>query len=292
NHYTHLAHARQLFVETRPENNFMPEADELRPHLEGASLLALCSPLNPTGTVFSKKQLEAICDLVIEENRRRSDDEKPLYLMYDQIYWQLTFGETTHFDPVSLRPELRPYTIFVDGISKSFAATGVRVGWSFGPKKVIDKMKSILGHVGAWSPKAEQVATARFLQNAPAVEGYLQPFKASVFSRLQGFFEGLMSLKSAGFPVDAIAPQAAIYLTVRFNLKGMKLPDGTVIESTEQITSYLLNEAKLALVPFSAFGASKTSTWYRLSVGTASADDVTASVEALKNALSRLAPAR
>lgn len=292
NHYTHLAHAHQVFVETLPENNFMPDAASLRPHVADASLLALCSPLNPTGTVFSRAQLEDICDLVLEENNRRSAERKPLYLMYDQIYWQLTYGETTHTDPVSLRPEMREYTVFVDGISKSFAATGVRVGWSFGPKKVVDKMKSILGHVGAWSPKAEQVATARFLADEVAVQEFLMPFREKIFQRLRGFYAGLMALREQGYPVDAIAPQAAIYLTVRFDLKGLALPDGTPLETTEQITAYLLGEAQLALVPFSAFGASKTSTWYRLSVGTASDDDVQHALDALKGALSRLESAK
>ncbi|MFM7770281.1 MAG: pyridoxal phosphate-dependent aminotransferase, partial [Bacteroidota bacterium] len=133
NHYTHLSHANQVFVETLPEDNFMPNANILKDHVKGASLLALCSPLNPTGTVFSREQLESICDLVLHENATRGENEKPLYVMYDQIYSLLTFGDTEHLDPVSLRPEMRKYTVFVDGISKSLAATGVRVGWGFGP---------------------------------------------------------------------------------------------------------------------------------------------------------------
>ncbi len=76
----------------------------------------------------------------------------------------VTYGETQHYNPVSLQPEMRPYTVFVDGISKSLAATGVRVGWSMGPKLVIDKMKSLLNHVGAWAPKAEQLATQSIYQ--------------------------------------------------------------------------------------------------------------------------------
>jgi aspartate aminotransferase len=288
NHYTHLSHAVQVFVETTPENNFMPTADELRPHLKGASLLALCSPLNPTGTVFSKEQLESICDLVIAENASRGEGEKPLYVMYDQIYWQLTFGETKHFDPVNLRPEMRPYTIYVDGMSKSFAATGVRIGWTFGPKKVVDKMKSILGHVGAWAPKAEQVAAARYLQQDSAVERFMTQFKIEIDARLEGFYKGIKSLRSEGFNVDAIAPMAAIYLTVQFELKGKKKADGTVLQTTADITSYLLGEAHLALVPFNAFGASKESTWYRLSVGTATMADVAESIVSLKEALSKL----
>lgn len=288
NHYTHLSHAAQVFVEAKPENNFLPNADELRPHLAGATLLALCSPLNPTGTVFTKEQLEAICDLVVEENKRRAPGEKPLYLMYDQIYAVLCFGDAKHYDPVSLRPELRPFTIFVDGISKSFAATGVRVGWAFGPRKVIDKMKSILGHVGAWAPKAEQVATAKYLANTAAVDAFLTSFKSEVVQRLDGFYQGVQQLKSEGFLVDAIAPMAAIYLTVKFDLKGKTTSDGTLIESTTQITQYLLNEAKLAVVPFSAFGASKESIWYRLSIGTVRVADVRESIESLRVALAKL----
>lgn len=288
NHYTHLSHATQVFVEAKPENNFLPTADELRPHLADATLLALCSPLNPTGTVFSKEQLEAICDLVVEENKRRGPSEKPLYLMYDQIYAVLCHGDAKHYDPVALRPELRPFTIFVDGISKSLAATGVRVGWAFGPRKVIDKMKSILGHVGAWAPKAEQVATAKYLANTAAVDAFLTSFKSEVVQRLDGFYRGVQQLKSEGFPVDAIAPMAAIYLTVKFDLKGKTTSDGTLIESTTHITQYLLNEAKLAVVPFSAFGASKESMWYRLSIGTVTVADLRESIESLRVALAKL----
>jgi aspartate aminotransferase len=288
NHYTHLSHAQQAFIETKPENNFMPTVDELRPHISKATLLALCSPLNPTGTVFSKSQLEAICDLVIEENARRTADQKPLYIMYDQIYWTLTYGDTVHFDPVNLRPELRDYTIFVDGISKSMAATGVRVGWAFGPKKIIDKMKSILGHVGAWSPKAEQVASARYLGNDSQVQTFLGEFKNQLEQRLRGFYNGIQTLKGEGFSVDAIAPMAAIYLTVKFDLKGKKTSQGELLDSTEKVTSYLLSEAKLAVVPFYAFGADRSSPWYRLSVGTATMQDVTEAIESLRSALSKL----
>src|ERR1700709_61966 len=173
NHYCDLLKAEAVIVQTSPENNFMPTADDIRPHLKGAALLALCSPLNPTGTMFNKKDLEEICDLVIAENKTRAAGEKPLYLLYDQIYSQLTFGVHKHYDPVSLRPELKDYTIFIDGASKCFASTGVRVGWGFGPTEVINHMKAIVGHMGAWSPKAEQVAMAKFLKNDNDVNGYL-----------------------------------------------------------------------------------------------------------------------
>jgi aspartate aminotransferase len=171
NHYTYLNWAKQQLVETKPENKFMPTADDLRPYIGKASLIALCSPLNPTGTTFKPSDLESICDLILEENKKRElAGKKTVYLMYDQIYWNLTFGDTVHCDPVSLRPAMREYTVFVDGISKSLASTGVRVGWAFGPKKITDKIKSILTHVGAWAPKAEQVATAKFMNDTKAYD--------------------------------------------------------------------------------------------------------------------------
>jgi aspartate aminotransferase len=156
NHYTHFVGGEHIVIEAGAVSNFMPTAASIKPFIKEATLITLCSPQNPTGTTFSKDELTAICDLVIEENKRRTDAEKKLYLLYDQMYWHLTYGTIQHYNPVSLRPEIRPYTIYIDAISKVFAATGVRVGWSMGPADVISKMKAILTHVGAWAPMAEQ----------------------------------------------------------------------------------------------------------------------------------------
>ncbi|WP_460612021.1 pyridoxal phosphate-dependent aminotransferase [Hymenobacter seoulensis] len=288
NHYCHLSSAQAVMVPTRPENNFMPTAAELAPHLEGATLLALCSPLNPTGTVFSKEDLEAICDLVLSENKRRQPGEKPLYLLYDQIYWLLTFGATEHYDPVNLRPELREYTIYIDGISKCLAATGVRVGYAFGPSVVIDKMKAILGHVGAWAPKAEQVATAKYLPQTQEVDGFLSHFKQKVQHSLEALHQGLQALKADGYPVDSMVPMGAIYLTAKLDVLGKTTPGGQVLTTTQELTSYLISEAKLALVPFSAFGTDGSSPWFRMSVGGASLESIEASLPRLRAALDAL----
>ncbi len=288
NHYCHLSGATPVMVETRPENNFMPTAADVKPHLKGATLLALCSPLNPTGTMFSKKDLEEICDLVLEENRSRGEGEKPLYVLYDQIYWMLTFGSAAHYNPVTLRPDLRDYTIYIDGISKCFAATGVRVGYAFGPTVVMDKMKSILGHVGAWAPKAEQVATADFLQHPEEVNSFMNTFKPKVQDSLNVLYNGFQELKKAGFPVDAIEPMGAIYLSVKIDLAGKTAPDGKALESSQDITFYVLHEANLAMVPFSAFGSGRDLNWFRLSVGGASLDEIKASLGRLREALEKL----
>lgn len=287
NHYTHFIEGEHICFETTAENNFLPTAEELIPHFKDATLLALCSPLNPTGTVFSKEQLSQICQAVLEENRNRKG-KKPLYILYDQIYWTLVYGDAKHYDPVSLFPELREYTIYIDGISKAFCATGVRVGWAFGPTKVIDKMKGILSHIGAWSPMAEQVATAKYLNNHEATQRFLAENGSAIYTRLTSIYKGIIALKNEGYPIDAINPLAAMYLTVKFSFKGKTTIDGNLITSTSDMTAFLLKEASLALVPFSAFGADKESEWYRLSVGTCKLEDISEMLEKLKSALNKL----
>lgn len=288
NHYTHFVNGEHVVVEAGADTNFMPSAASIRPHIKGATMLALCSPQNPTGTTFRKEELEAICDLVIEENNTRGEDEKKLYVMFDQMYWHLTYGSIKHYDPVSLRPEMHHYTIYIDAISKVFAATGVRVGWALGPATVIAKMKAMLTHIGAWAPMAEQKAVAQFLGKREAIKNYLTNFKSEVEERLQRIYEGFIKMKNDGFPVDAITPEAAIYLTVKIDLAGKSNPDGTTLTSQSDVTAYLLNRASLALVPFSAFGADKNSPWYRLSVGTCKKEEIDEVFGKLREALSVL----
>lgn len=288
NHYTHFVGGEHIVIQATAENNFMPTADDLRPHIKEATLISLCSPQNPTGTTFSKTGLEAICDLVLEENKRRSDAEKKLYVMYDQMYWHLTYGDIQHFDPVSLRPAMRDYTVYIDAISKVFAATGVRVGWSMGPSTIISKMKAILTHIGAWAPMAEQKAVAYFLQNRNAISQYLSHFKAEIEERLRRIYNGLMLLKGEGLAVDAIAPEAAIYLTIKIDGAGKTDGSGKKLETQADVTAYILNTAGLAVVPFYAFGAEKTSPWYRLSVGTCKKEEIEEMTGKLREALQQL----
>ena len=288
NHYVHFVGGEHVVVEATAQNNFMPTAEEIRPHIKGATLLSLCSPQNPTGTTISKEELELICDMVLEENASRGEREKKLYVMYDQMYWHLTYGDIVHYNPVSLRPEMREYTIFIDAISKVFAATGMRVGWSMGPVSIINKMKAILTHVGAWAPMAEQKAVAQYLTQHENIDRFLEKFRREIEVRLRDIYEGFMQLKQAGFSVDAITPQAAIYLTIKVDLKGKTTSQGKKLENQSDVTAYILDEASLAVVPFYAFGASRSSAWYRLSVGTCKREDIRSMLQKLRQALEKL----
>jgi aspartate aminotransferase len=283
-HYCHLMGARPVAVPTEAKDGFMPSADRLAPHLREARLLVLCSPLNPTGTMVSETGLREIASAIVEENRRRAGaGERPLVLLFDQIYWMLSAKGVRHVTPVELAPELAPHTVFVDGISKSFAATGLRVGWGVGAPALISRMRDVLGHVGAWAPKPEQAATARFLADDAAVASFVEDMNERVGERLGLLYDGLSAMRAKGLPVEAIPPQGAIYLSVRFDLVGR-----AGLASNEAIRRLLLERAGFAVVPFQAFGLPDESGWFRLSVGAVSPEEIRAVLPKVEAALAEV----
>lgn len=289
NHYMVLSGGKPVEIPTTAAQGFFPSVDALKPHLKTARVVFLNSPLNPAGTTVSKSSLEALCDAVLEENvRREADGRRPLFLMYDQVYGALTFGSTQHVFPPAVRPEMARYTLVIDGISKSLAATGLRVGWAMGPTDVVDRMKAILGHVGAWAPRAEQVATAKLLSQPEQVEAFTKTYLDGLHARLSALHGGVMGLAAKGHPVEAIEPQGAIYLSVRFNLMGKKTSTGTRLETAEHIRRFLLEEAGMAVVPFSAFGMPQEPTWFRASVGAVGVGAIDALMPRLEKALTGL----
>jgi aspartate aminotransferase len=290
-YYSEMLNAEAVTVECDARTRFQPTAEMLRPLVRGARLLALNSPLNPTGTLFDAEQLGAICDLVLEENARRGPNERPLYIMYDQVYWMLTSGGAKHVDPVSLRPELMPYTVLVDAISKAFAATGLRVGWAVAPPEIIRPMNAILTHVGAWAPRPEQVASAKLLSDHAAVDRYIENMRHETGLRLDAVYDGLSAMQRDGLPVECVRPEGAIYVSARFALHGMRTPDGTMIESDEDARRYLLNAVGLAAIPFNAFGSQSDAGWFRLSIGVVSVEQIQTVLPVLRRAIEALEPA-
>ncbi len=290
-YYCQLIGCEPVTLDCDASTDFLPTADALRPLLPGARMLALNSPLNPTGTLFDARRLGAICDLVLEENRRRGDRERPLYLLYDQVYWMLTAGGAQHVDPISLRPEIAPYVILIDAISKAFAATGLRVGWAVAPRDIIKSMNDIIGHVGAWAPRPEQVATAKLLTDRAAVDAYIDNMRRETGERLDAVYHVLTVLQQDGLPVECVRPRGAIYVSARFALHGMQAPNGTVLHTDDDVRRYLLHAAALAVVPFSAFGATGDRGWFRLSIGTVSVAQIESMAPRLRQAIESLSPA-
>jgi aspartate aminotransferase len=270
NHYTYLMRGLPVEITVSEETNFFPTAAQVEKHIRDARLLCICTPQNPTGTVMAKQEVQRIATLVVEENDRRcATGERPLYILWDQVYWMLTFGQSHHYTPPQLVPESAPWTIFVDGISKSFAATGLRVGWTVAPTHVTARMRDIIGHIGAWAPRPEQMALAHFLARKDEIEAYHTHMVRELQLRLDLLHDGFEAMRKDGLPVHAFEPQGAIYLSVQFDLIGRG-----GITTNEQIRHVLLERAGFAVVPFQAFGTKREDGWFRLSVGAVSPRDI------------------
>jgi aspartate aminotransferase len=289
NHYTHLVGGVAVPLTCLAGDDFMPSREAIRKALPGTRLLALCSPQNPTGTMFAPEVLQGICEDVLQENEARERrGERPLFVLYDQVYWQLTFGGARHCTPPGLVPEMARYTLLVDGISKAFAATGLRVGWLVGPVDVVAKMTAFIGHVGAWAPRPEQVATVELLRDAAAVASFRDSFRRGVQARLRALSDGLQRMKAEGLPVDCLAPAGAIYLTARVAPFGRRTQDGQTLQTSDDVRRYLLTATGLAAVPFSAFGMAEDDGWFRLSVGAVSLADIEEALPKVASALRSL----
>lgn len=293
NNFAEVCGVRTRAILARPEDAFQPTAALLAPQLREARLLVLNTPQNPSGGVMRSRELEAFGRLLVAENSRRAAaGERPLYLLFDQIYQGLVFPGHQHHSPVELVPECAPWVLHVDGISKNFCATGLRCGWLFGPPAVVRKVAALLTHIGAWAPRPVQTATARFLREREELGAWRSDVVARVRERLEALHGVMSTLRAEGFPVDAIEPQGAIYMSVRFALRGLRGPGGVLLDGNEAARAWLLREASFALVPFSAFGVAPADEdgWFRASVGAVSVQEVLDALPRLRRALATLRP--
>src|SRR5713226_3695147 len=191
----------------------------------------------------------------------------------------LTFGENRHYAPPQLVPESARFTIIIDGISKAFAATGLRVGWTIAPAHITARMRDILGHVGAWAPRPEQVAVAKFLGMPDEIDSFHDQMIRDLRLRLDLLYNGFENMRRDGLPVRAFTPQGAMYLSVQFQLAG---------RTNEEIRKLLLDRAGFAVVPFQAFGLKQETGWFRLIAGAVSPEEIEAGLTRVRDVLQRL----
>jgi aspartate aminotransferase len=164
----------------------------------------------------------------------------------------------------------------------------MRVGWAVGPADLIERMSALLGHVGAWAPRAEQLATVGLLDDPEGIRAYHARFKPEISNRLTRLHQGFQALKARGLPVDSIPPMGAIYLTARIHPFGRRTPDGLELSTNDDVRRFLLAAAGLAVVPFQAFGSTDDDGWFRLSVGAVTEADIEAALPRLADALAGL----
>ena len=150
-------------------------------------------------------------------------------------------------------------------------------GWAVAPPWIRDRMLPLVGHMGAWAPRAEQMAAAELLGEPAATDPFMNTFRAKLSARLVRLRDGFRAMKARGLPVDCLDAQGAIYLSARLDLMGRTI-QGKTVENDEDIRSVLLHEANVAVVPFSCFGYPDGTGWVRFSVGSVSEDAVDAAL--------------
>jgi aspartate aminotransferase len=279
NHYAFLHHAVKQEIECGPENSFFPTVYDIDINInDNTSLVCICSPQNPTGRVINPEVLKGICDLIVNENnvRKNQTGSRPLYLFFDQIYSDLTV-EGSFVHPLTLCPEIRDYLICVDGVSKSLCATGIRVGWAFGPKDIITKMSEVFSHIGAWAPKPEQNAVARYLNDYDEMVGFVKS-KTKQYSEITTkICDKIDDLKDKGFRIDCQRPEGGIYISIY-------LGESLLFPSMETYTKFLIDKCGIGIVPFEYFGSKENKGWFRMSIGGVdpnNVDDILNSLELL-----------
>jgi aspartate aminotransferase len=153
---------------------------------------------------------------------------------------------------------------------------------------VISRMSAVLGHVGAWAPRAEQFATVELLDDPEGIRQYEEVFQRELQTRLDRLHAGLQAIKGQGLPVDSIPPMGAIYLTAQIHPFGRRVAGGGELHTNDDVRRWLLDEAGIAVVPFQAFGSTEDDGWFRLSVGAVSMADVEEALPRLEAALRQL----
>lgn len=287
--YIRLSEATPVALEAKSKNGFQPTLNEIAPHLEAARLICLCSPGNPTGTALDPDMFRSILEAVALENNRRlrRGSERPLFVLYDQIYGALRVNDDRHRYAAAIVPDCAPYVMSMDGVSKAFAGTGIRVAWLLAAPAIARKMGELLSHVGAWAPHAEQLGVAELLADVAAVREYRRVMDDSVHARLDAVYNGFVAMRGANLPVDCIRPEGAIYVSLQLQLIGRRI-GGRLIEDNEAIRSLLLEEAGVAVVPFQAFGLEKETGWFRLSIGAVSTQDIAEMLPRVRALLERV----
>lgn len=287
--YAWLSGAKAIELEAKSENGFQPTLAEIEPYLGSARMLCLCSPGNPTGTAMEPTVFESILRAVVAENKRREKvgNDRPLFLLFDQIYSAIRVRNNKHRYALALVPEAAPYVMTMDGASKAFSATGLRVGWLLAPPAIVTKAGELLSHVGAWAPHPEQAGMTELLNDEAAIADYRARMDAAVHERLDALHRGFAQMRDEGLPVDVLCPDGAIYVSLQLRLRGKKFA-GKTLDDNEAIRSLVLNESGVAVVPFQAFGLMQETGWFRLSVGALSMDEIHEVFPRLRTLLGRI----
>ncbi len=264
-----LAEAEPVIVETQASNNFKLQPDELKKVLTPRSkVLILNSPNNPSGAVYTEEELARIAEVCLEAG---------LWILSDEVYEKMVYDGRKHVSIASISEEVKRKTIVINALSKTYSMTGWRIGYAAGPMDVISAMNRLQSHsVSHPASFAQYAAVAALKGDQSCVEEMVQAFAR----RRKLILELMDSIPE----LECSPPEGAFYVFPRVVNVWSSLWQGKPVEDSITLCQYLLEEAKVAAIPGSAFGAEHH---IRISYA-ASEEDIERGMERIRDALTRL----
>ena len=258
-----LNSAVPVIVNTDEKKFFRVTPELIRANLsEKTKALILNSPSNPTGLAYDKKILERIAEIAVRHD---------FYIISDEIYEKLTYDDFKHVSIASLGEAIKQRTIVVNGLSKSHAMTGWRLGFSAGPEEVIKAMTKIQSQSTSNPTSITQKAAVEALTG---IQDFIPKMVAAFDERRKYITERLNGIKG----ITCVKPTGAFYVFPNTSSYYGNIFKGAPIQSSIDLSSYLLDEAKVAVVPGAAFGDDR---YIRLSYAT-SMDNIKKGLTGLK----------
>jgi aspartate aminotransferase len=264
-----VAGAKPVILKATPENNFKITPQQLQETITSKTkLLILNSPSNPTGMVYPKNELLPISKILTE---------KGIFCISDEIYEKIIYDGQTHISIASLTPEIKKLTIVVNGVSKSYSMTGWRIGYAAGPKEIIQAMSNLQSHSTSNPTSISQKAALA------ALEGPQEPLcnmVAEFVKRRDYMVERLNSIKE----ISCLKPRGAFYVFPEVSQIIGRIFKGEIIKDSVFLAEILLDEANVAVVPGSVFGADE---YLRLSYAT-SMKNISKGLERIEGLINKL----
>jgi aspartate aminotransferase len=231
--------AKPVLVKTTPETGFRMKPEQLRQAISPRSrILMLNSPCNPTGVVYTRTELEKIADIILDSS---------LGVLSDEIYEQLTFGDAKPTCFATLRPGLADRTMTISGASKSYAMTGWRMGWTVGPKPVIDAMSNIQSQETSCPSSVSQYALLAALTGP---QDCVSQMRAEFARRRDLVCDRLGAIPG----IRLVKPDGAFYAFFDVTAYFGKQVAGGPFQDSVGFCQASLQVANVAFVPGSAFG--------------------------------------
>lgn len=240
-----IADGVSVVIHTKEQDEFKFTAEEFEQAITPKTrALVLNSPSNPTGMVYTEEELRAIADVAVAHN---------IYVVADEIYEHLIY-EGKHVSIASFGDKIKDLTIIINGVSKTYAMTGWRIGYSAAHPEIAKAMANLQSHAASNPNSIAQAATVAALSGG---ETEIARMKAEFKTRRDYMTERINQIPG----VSCLKPHGAFYVMMNISqLKGKTL-GGRVIRSSDDFADVLLEQAKLALVPCSGFGADDFVRW-------------------------------